>query len=182
MTCWERICASSGDRRKGARIAEVRRRVLESGVGVRQEVQVTDGGRKHYFDTTIEPVFDSAGAVIGLTGASMDVTALRETSEALREAKRKLTEEKLYLEQEINTELGYGEIIGRSRSLQAVMENVATVAASDATVLLLGETGTGKELVARAIHRLSQRAGQELHQNELCGDSVGPAGKRVIRQ
>jgi transcriptional regulator with GAF, ATPase, and Fis domain len=125
---------------------------------VRQEVQVTDAGRKHYFDTTIEPAFDSAGAVIGLTGASMDVTALRETSEALREAKRKLTEEKLYLEQEINTELGYGEIIGRSRSLQAVMENVATVAGTDATVLLLGETGTGKELVARAIHRLSQRA------------------------
>jgi len=132
--------------------------VLESRVGVRQEVQVTDAGRKHYFDTTIEPAFDSAGAVIGLTGASMDVTALRETSEALREAKRKLTEEKLYLEQEINTELGYGEIIGRSRSLQAVMENVATVAGTDATVLLLGETGTGKELVARAIHRLSQRA------------------------
>jgi len=82
--------------------------------------------------------------VIGLTGASMDVTALRETSEALREAKRKLTEEKLYLEQEINTELGYGEIIGRSRSLQAVMENVATVAGTDATVLFAGRNGNGR--------------------------------------
>jgi len=76
----------------------------------------------------------------------------------LREAQRKLTEEKLYLEQEIDTELGFGEIIGQSKALQAVMAQVGKVASSDATVLLLGETGTGKELVARAIHRLSRRA------------------------
>src|SRR6266478_3910427 len=84
--------------------------------------------------------------------------ALRQSEEQLREAKKKLTEEKLYLEQEIDTELGFGEIIGQSKALQAVMEQVGKVAASNATVLLLGETGTGKELVARAIHRLSQRA------------------------
>jgi formate hydrogenlyase transcriptional activator len=141
-----------------ARGAEVRRRVLETGVAVRHEMQLTYDGRKHYFDATIEPVFDSAGAVIGLTGASMDVTELRETTEALREAKKKLTEEKLYLEREIDSELGFGDIIGLSKPLQSVMEHVGKVAASDATVLLLGETGTGKELVARAVHRLSQRA------------------------
>ena len=141
-----------------ARGAEVRRRVLETGVGVRHEMQLTYNGRKHYFDATIEPVFDSAGAVIGLTGASTDVTELRETTEALREAKKRLTEEKLYLEREIDTELGFGDIIGLSKPLQCVMENVGKVAASGATVLLLGETGTGKELVARAVHRLSERA------------------------
>ncbi len=141
-----------------ARLMEVRRRVLETGVGVHDEAQVTFGGRKHYFDTTIEPVLDAAGAVIGLTGASTDVTTLRETTEALREAQKKLTEEKLYLEQEIDTALGFGEIIGQSKALQDVMEQVGKVAASDATVLLLGETGTGKELVARAIHRLSRRS------------------------
>src|SRR5208283_1067236 len=92
--------------------------------------------------------------------ASMDVTELRETTEALRETKKKLTEEKLYLEQEINTELGFGEIIAaRGSALEAVMENVRKVAVSDATVLLLGETGTGKELVARAVHWLSLRTG-----------------------
>src|ERR1700689_4414246 len=122
-------------------------------------MRITFGGRKHYFDTTIEPVFDPAGAVIGLTGASMDVTQFREATEQLREAKKKLTEEKLYLEQEIHTELGFGEIIGQSKALQEVMEQVGKVAASDATVLLLGETGTGKELVAPAIHCLSQRTG-----------------------
>ncbi len=141
-----------------ARITEIRRRVLETGVGVRHEMQVTLDGKKHYLDTTIEPVLDAAGAVIGLTGAGTDVTELRETAEALSEAKKKLAEEKLYLEQEIDTELGFGEIIGQSKALQSVMEQVGKVAASDATVLLLGETGTGKELVARAIHRLSLRA------------------------
>jgi formate hydrogenlyase transcriptional activator len=143
---------------EAARMTEIRRRVLETGVGARDEIEITCGGRKQYLSTTIEPVLDSAGAVIGLTGSAMDVTELREKTEALREAQRKLTEEKLYLEQEIDAELGFGEIIGRSKALQAVMENVRRVASSDATVLLLGETGTGKELVARAIHRLSRRA------------------------
>jgi PAS domain S-box-containing protein len=146
------------DAEEAARTTEVRRRVLETGVGARHEMHVTFGGRKHYFDTTIEPVVDAAGAVIGLTGASRDVTELREASEALREAMKKLTEEKLDLVQKTHTELEFGEIVGHSKALQAVMENVGRVAASDATVLLLGETGTGKELVARAIHRLSGRA------------------------
>jgi len=99
-------------------------------------------------------------------GLVQDITVRKQAEDAVVtlveevcEAKRKLTEEKLYLEQEIDTELGFGEIIGQSKALQAVMEQVAKVASSDATVLLLGETGTGKELVARAIHRLSQRAG-----------------------
>jgi PAS domain S-box-containing protein len=139
------------------RMAEVRRRVLDTGVGVRHDVEITDAGKKHFFDTTIEPLLNSSGAVIGITAASMDVTELRETTEALRVAKRRLTEEKLYLEQEIDTELGFGEIIGQSKALQEVMKHVGKVASSNATVLLLGETGTGKELVARAIHRLSQR-------------------------
>jgi PAS domain S-box-containing protein len=143
---------------EAARMAEVRRRVLEPGVGTTDEIDLTFGGKKQYMITTLEPLSDSTGAVIGLTGASMDITELRETTEALREAKKKLTEEKLYLEQEIDTELGFGEIIGRSKALQTVMEHVGKVAASNATVLLLGETGTGKELVARAIHRMSQRA------------------------
>ncbi|HKM48804.1 MAG TPA: sigma 54-interacting transcriptional regulator [Terriglobales bacterium] len=98
-------------------------------------------------------------------GLVEDITERRQSEEAITklvqevcEAKKKLTEEKLYLEEEIDTELGFQEIIGQSKALQAVMEKVGKVASSDATVLLLGETGTGKELVARAIHRLSRRA------------------------
>ena len=70
--------------------------------------------------------------------------------------KDKLTEEKLYLQEEMDKDFGL-ELVGRSPSFQRVLRQVETVAASDATVLLLGETGTGKELVARAIHQLSAR-------------------------
>ncbi len=85
------------------------------------------------------------------------VTQLREVTTELGLAKEKLAEEKLYLEEAIDSELGFGEIIGRSSALKEVMAKVARVAPSDATVLLLGETGTGKELVARALHRMSPR-------------------------
>jgi PAS domain S-box-containing protein len=98
------------------------------------------------------------GLVEDITERKLAEQAIAHLVQEVCEAKRKLTEEKLYLEHEINTELGFGEIIGQSKALQSVMENVAKVASSDATVLLLGETGTGKELIARAIHRLSQRA------------------------
>ena len=97
------------------RITEARRRVLETGVGMRDEIQFMDQGRKRYLDTTIEPLRDATGTVIGLTGSNMDVTELRETTEALRQAKERLAEEKLYLEQEIDTELGFEEIIGQSK-------------------------------------------------------------------
>ena len=85
------------------------------------------------------------------------VIQLCEVTSELGRAKEKLSEEKLYLEEAIDTELGFGEIVGRSSALKRVMEKVAKVAPSDATVLLLGETGTGKELMARALHRLSNR-------------------------
>jgi len=70
--------------------------------------------------------------------------------------KDKLAGEKLYLQEEIERDYGL-EIVGRSPSLQRVLRQVETVAPSDATVLILGETGTGKELIARAIHQLSPR-------------------------
>ncbi len=71
---------------------------------------------------------------------------------------QKLSVEKLYLENEIRMELNFEEIIGESPKLKRVLEQAKTVAGSDATVLILGETGTGKELIARAIHRMSQRS------------------------
>jgi formate hydrogenlyase transcriptional activator len=73
------------------------------------------------------------------------------------ELKKKLEEEKLYLEEEIRTEYNFEEIIGSSSALKRVLQEVETVAATDSTVLIYGETGTGKELIARAIHNLSPR-------------------------
>jgi formate hydrogenlyase transcriptional activator len=69
----------------------------------------------------------------------------------------KLKKEKLYLQDEIRSVLNFEEIVGESLALKHVLAQVNTVAPLDATVLILGETGTGKELIARAIHRMSSR-------------------------
>src|SRR6202047_4612871 len=73
------------------------------------------------------------------------------------ELKDKLAQEKLYLEDEIRGEIDFEGIVGQSSALRHVLNLVETVAPSDSTVLLLGETGTGKELIARAIHDRSHR-------------------------
>jgi formate hydrogenlyase transcriptional activator len=69
----------------------------------------------------------------------------------------KLKEEKRYLEEELRTEYNFDEIVGESRDLKMVLKQVEIVAPTDATVLILGETGTGKELIARSIHKISPR-------------------------
>ena len=71
--------------------------------------------------------------------------------------KDKLAKEKVYLQEEIQTAYNFEEIIGDSRALKLVLKEVQTVAATDSTVLILGETGSGKELIARALHNLSDR-------------------------
>ena len=71
--------------------------------------------------------------------------------------KDKLAKEKLYLEEEIQTGYNFEEIVGDSQALKRVLNQVQTVASTDSTVLILGETGSGKELVARALHNLSDR-------------------------
>jgi formate hydrogenlyase transcriptional activator len=70
----------------------------------------------------------------------------------------KLARENLYLEDEIRSELNFEEIIGKSDALKKILRQVETVSPTDSTVLIYGETGTGKELIARAIHELSSRA------------------------
>lgn len=75
----------------------------------------------------------------------------------IADLKDKLAQEKLYLENEIRGEMDFEGIVGQSSALRHVLELVETVASTDSTVLLLGETGTGKELIARAIHDRSRR-------------------------
>jgi DNA-binding NtrC family response regulator len=72
----------------------------------------------------------------------------------------KLTQEKLYLKDETRSEMNFGEIIGNSASLRGLLKQVGTVAPTDSTVLICGETGTGKELIAQSIHKKSQRSGR----------------------
>jgi formate hydrogenlyase transcriptional activator len=77
--------------------------------------------------------------------------------DCIEKLKEKLTQEKVYLEEEIRTEHNFDEIVGESAALRRVLKEVETVAPTDSTVLIRGETGTGKELIARALHQLSPR-------------------------
>jgi formate hydrogenlyase transcriptional activator len=95
-----------------------------------------------------------------LSRASGQIAIAVENALAYREIselKDKLAQEKVYLEEEFRSEMGFEQIIGNSSALKHVLQLVETVAPSDSTVLLLGETGTGKELIARAIHDRSRR-------------------------
>lgn len=83
--------------------------------------------------------------------------ALKEALTEVEELKNRLQAENIYLQEEIKTEYNFEEIIGESPLLKNLLLDIEKVAPTDAAVLILGETGTGKELIARAIHNLSQR-------------------------
>jgi PAS domain S-box-containing protein len=95
---------------------------------------------------------------------SIVLSVIRDVSERVRaqEELERRQREKSYLEEELYTERRFEDIIGESPSLRAVLRQVETVAATDVTVLILGETGTGKDLIARAIHQLSSRRERSL--------------------
>jgi formate hydrogenlyase transcriptional activator len=100
---------------------------------------------------------DLIGPIAGQIATALDNSlAYRE----IAELKDQLAREKLYLEDEIRTELAFDEIVGRSEPLRRVLRQVETVAPTESTVLILGETGSGKELVARAIHDRGARGGR----------------------
>jgi formate hydrogenlyase transcriptional activator len=94
-------------------------------------------------------------AVVELQG--VEVAAARQRAQEIERERRQLQAENLYLRDEQDAEQHWGEIVGRSPALRAVMGMVERVAPTAACVLIQGETGTGKELIARALHRLSGR-------------------------
>ena len=102
-------------------------------------------------DIMLGPVKTEDGQVV--LSVIRDLTEKREAEEVLRRSML----QRRYLEEELNTEARFDEIIGESMGLKRVLKLVETVSATDVTVLILGETGTGKEVIARAIHHLSPR-------------------------
>jgi len=111
--------------------------------------------------TSFSPVRPATGDVefatlVGRLVALAVESAL--TRQELQRAHDRLAAEKLYLEEEIRTDRRMDEIVGEGSSLQEVLRQVEIVAATDSAVMITGETGTGKELIARAVHRASQRS------------------------
>jgi PAS domain S-box-containing protein len=113
------------------------------------------------------PIFDVGGLVRRIAGIADDITERKQAEQSLSQAftrieqlKEQLQAENIYLQEEIKLNHSFDEIIGESSELKYVFLKIEQVASTDTTVLLLGETGTGKELVARAIHRSSSRKDQ----------------------
>jgi formate hydrogenlyase transcriptional activator len=114
-------------------------------------------GEYRWYLIQCNPLKDDSGQVIRWYATGTDIDDRKRAEERLRSENVKLTQERVYLEEQIRSEMGYEQIIGNSSALKHVLELVETVATSDSTVLLLGETGTGKELIARAVHERSRR-------------------------
>jgi formate hydrogenlyase transcriptional activator len=102
-------------------------------------------------DIMLGPIESAEGPKV--LGVIRDLSQKRKDEEALRRSEL----QKSYLEEELQTNHQFDEIVGENSGLKRVLKQVEDVAATDATVLILGETGTGKELIARAIHQLSPR-------------------------
>jgi PAS domain S-box-containing protein len=126
---------------------------------------VLPNGTIKHLHSIAHPVMNDAGEVTEVFGTTMDVTEQYEVRAALQTAfeeikllKDQLDRENIALREEIDKVSMFEEIVGSSEPLRRVLLQVAKVATTDSTVLILGETGTGKEMIARAIHRRSKRA------------------------
>jgi PAS domain S-box-containing protein len=127
-------------------------------------IVLPDGTTKH-LHVVVHPVVNEAGEVVEFVGTSMDVTeqhrnraALEQAFEEIRILKDQLYKENLALRDEVDRASMFEEIVGTSTALQRVLSRIAKVAPTDSTVFITGETGTGKELIARAVHKRSLRS------------------------
>jgi formate hydrogenlyase transcriptional activator len=133
----------------------------------------SDGEYRWILDFGV-PRFDPQGIFQGYVGSCLDITDRKRSDEALLETTGRLAEanqqiarlnerlerENVYLQGEVKLDHDHREVIGASESIRRILQKAEQVAPTDSTVLLLGETGTGKELIARTIHELSRRKGR----------------------
>jgi PAS domain S-box-containing protein len=165
---------------------------------------ILDDGNIRHVHVVGHPVINAAGQLTEFVGTHVDVTeqlqsraALENALAEIRQLKDQLYQENVALREEIDETSMFEEIVGKSDALRRVLAQVETVAATDSTVLIYGETGTGKELIARAIHNLGERSAQAfvklncaaiptgLLESELFGHEkgafTGAIGQRVGR-
>jgi PAS domain S-box-containing protein len=143
--------------------------VIQSAIDRRSDFEsdyriILDDGTIRYIHTVGHPIMDNRGRPVEFVGTVMDITEQHRSRTALESAfaeikalKDQLVEENVALREEIDETSMFEEIVGKSEALQEVLKQVGTVAPTESTVLIFGETGTGKELIARAIHNLSPR-------------------------
>ncbi|MDS4070690.1 MAG: sigma 54-interacting transcriptional regulator [Candidatus Competibacter sp.] len=156
------ICVHPEDR---SRVDDAIRNAFRHGGEFHEEYRVVHhDGTVRWLDVVGFCHLDSGGQPARMVGASLDITERRDNEarlqNALEEVRRlqaQLQQENLYLQQEVKASQGHGRIVGQSPAILRVLAQVEQVAPTHSSVLLLGETGTGKELFATAIHELSPR-------------------------
>jgi transcriptional regulator with GAF, ATPase, and Fis domain len=129
-----------------------------------ETIRIRKDGRRINVALSISPIKDSSGRIVGASKIARDITEAKRAQEQLlksyaevKQLKEKLQAERAYLQEEINVIGRYEEIVGQGEALKKVLRQVEQVASTDSVVLITGETGTGKELIARAIHNESKR-------------------------
>jgi formate hydrogenlyase transcriptional activator len=137
-----------------ARTRDERQRGLSGGepFQVEQRVRRKDG-QYRWFLARFNPLRDDEGRIIRWYATGIDI-------EERKQAEERVQKENVALREEIHRSSMFEEIVGSSQALRKVLAQAAKVAPMDSTVLILGETGTGKELIARAIHKRSKRSGR----------------------
>jgi len=135
---------------------------------VKDEVFWRKDGSSFPVEYVSTPIWEK-GKLVGAVVVFRDVTKEKEAEEALKKAyseveklKNQLEQENIYLQEEIKGEYNFAEIIGKSDEIKKVLKKIEQVAQTNSTVLILGETGTGKELLARAVHNNSTRTDRPL--------------------
>ncbi len=151
------------------RLVELDRKVLSENIA-----RLTDeysyevkGGTRWHRDIKYPIKLESGKKLLG--GIAFDITEIKQKEQKLRDAyndieqlKLKLEQENIYLREEIEVNYKHEEIIGKSKPVMEMLSRAEQVAKTEATVLILGETGTGKELLARSIHKLSPRQHRQM--------------------
>jgi formate hydrogenlyase transcriptional activator len=162
---------------------------------------VWSNGSVRWVEARGEPSYDEKGECARLMGLLVDITERKRSEEELKRAlaeverlKERLEAENIYLRTEVSGVHRYGELVGQSEGIQKVLYHINQVAGTDMTVMVLGETGTGKELVARAVHGQSARRERplvkvncsalpgELIESELFGHEKGAFTGATARQ
>ena len=176
-------------------------RVCQGERGVAQFEIVGLKGKRRWMESHAAPLRAKNGSIVAQLAVSHDITDRKRAEEELKEAlaevgrlKERLEAENVYLRSEVSGVHRYGEILGESKEIEKVLEQVERVARTDMTVLVLGETGTGKELVARLLHEKSGRRERplvkvncsalpaELIESELFGHERGAFTGAVSKQ